>query len=293
MSGASLSSIFAVQELGVKTVFRIGSQWLISQKENYALDTNLLKRYYRLALLGFRRFEEINFRSAIMVSDSLRQNYQLSGFAAENTVVIPNGIPTDSILKNEWKEINLDRPVRLLFTGRLEHEKGTDIAVQALEYLVRRLGCVSVSLDFIGKGRDSFVDVLKSDIVKNGLQKHTHFLGFLSSDELFSRYKDYDIVLFPSVIREGFPNVIVEAMSQGVPVIASDIGGPGDIIDDGRNGLLVPPNDPEALAIAIHGLIQSPAKRSHMSAEAIQTVLQEFTFERMLDQYEAYLESCL
>lgn len=294
MSGTSLSAIFAVRDLGIPLIYRIGSRWLISQKEDYSIEGGLFKKIYRRALLGFRNFEDINFDLAIMVSESTRQNYQNAGFSVENSVVIPSGVPAQTIIKDKRIRDNLPlSPARILFAGRLEYEKGVDIVIQAIEYLVKNQGCEDVQFDFIGKGDELYVETLKQKLHGNNLIKYTRFLGFIRREELINQYKNYDISLFPSLSREGLPMTIIESMSQGVPVIASDIGGPNDIITNGKNGFLIPSGDAIALANAILVLVRSPELRDKISQAGIETVENNFAFEKMLDRYEKYLESCI
>ena len=95
-------------------------------------------------------------------------------------------------------------------------------------------------------------------------------------------------LMFPS-LSESFGIAIVEAMSVGLPVVASNVGGIPDIVDDGRNGILVPPGDPESLAGAVQALFDDAATYSKLSDAARATVLASFTEERMLESYSELL----
>jgi glycosyltransferase involved in cell wall biosynthesis len=111
--------------------------------------------------------------------------------------------------------------------------------------------------------------------------------------EVIQQYEDSDILLFPTLNLEGFGMAIIEAMAKGLTVIASDIGGPRDIIENGRNGFLVAPNNPTEFADAIEKVIQEPSLASEIGMAAIQTVRQKYTFDHMLNQYEMHLLSLL
>jgi glycosyltransferase involved in cell wall biosynthesis len=110
---------------------------------------------------------------------------------------------------------------------------------------------------------------------------------------LNQRYSDYHALLLPSLRWEGLPNTVIEGMAKGLTVIASNIGGPRDIIENGQNGLLVPPNEPLKLAAVIKELIDTPSLAADLGSSAIQTVRQKYTSEQMLDQYEAFVGSFL
>jgi glycogen(starch) synthase len=291
MQIASILPVLAVQDAGYPTVFRIGSHWPVHQKREYVDEPSAPKRWYRAALMGFRRFEELRLVHAIMVSETLKESHRRAGFDVKRMVVIPTGIPAQWIAAQPPHRPSRDGQVRLLYAGRLEVEKGTDVAVQAIEHLTYMCGHHHVCLDLAGRGQPAYVERLREMVAAAHLEKHVRLLGFLPREELLARYPEYDALLFTSLRWEGFPTTIVEAMAKGLVVIASDIGGPQDIVVDGQNGFLVPPNEPGALADAIERVIRAPAVAAEMGRTAIQTVRQQHTFERMLNEYEAYLES--
>jgi len=293
LQGTSILPILAVQDLGIRTVFRIGSHWLIQDKQVYVDEHSRSKRCYRSGLIGFRRFEELKIDSGIVVSETLKQSYHQANFNIKNMVVIPSGIPSEWIAERTSVRPSAEKPLRLLYAGRLEALKGTDVALGAMEHLVEVRNFNNVSLDLIGNGEPEYVENLKRRIGSSNLQEFVRLKGFLPRLQLLQHYGQYDVFLFPTTEREGLPMTVIEAMSQGVPVIASDIGGPKDIIEDGGNGLLVPPNEPAKLAEAIEKIISAPSLAAEIGSAAIQTVRQKYTSDRMLDQYETVLEGLL
>lgn len=291
MEAASILPILAVQDLGIRTVFCVGSRWLVNLRDEYVEEPSRVKRWYRSGLIAFRRFEELEFEAAIMVSETLKQSYRQAGFNVRNAVVIPNGIPGELIAQQPPRRRASNGLIRLLYVGRLEAKKGPDVAVRAVEHLIKVRGYRNVCLDMVGNGRPEYIDALKRLITSCSLQSIVRLTGFLPRLELIQRYSHYDMLLFPTARWEGFPVTIIEAMSQGLTVIASDIGGPRDIIENGRNGLLVAPNEPAELADAIEKIIETPSLAAEIGSVAIQTVREKYTLDRMLDRYEAFLES--
>jgi glycosyltransferase involved in cell wall biosynthesis len=290
MRATSILPVLAAQDAHVRTVFRIGSHWLVHLREAYVTDPNRLKRWYRSGLIGFRHFDKLAFGSAIMVSETLKQSYQQAGFDVAKAVVIPNGFPGDAIAQHplRWPPHGA---IRLLYAGRLEQEKGPAVAIRAVQHLINERGHQQIALDLVGKGEVAYVQELKEYIDSHALQGKINILGWMPQSELLSQYSKYDLLVFPTLCLEGFGMAIIEAMAQGLTVIASDIGGPRDIIENGQNGLLVAPNDSLALANAIEQVIKNPALAANIGACAIQTVRQKYSFQRMLDQYETLLTS--
>jgi glycosyltransferase involved in cell wall biosynthesis len=291
MLNCSIVPILAVQDLHFKPVFALESHWLIHLKKEFIGETSLAKRWYRSSLIGFRKFEELQFGPAIFASDSLKQSHLEAGFDFDNSVTIPNGIPSEWIGKESRKMRSPGQPSRLLFAGRLEDAKGPTVAVKAVDYLVNVRGFRNLKLDLIGKGTSQYIDSLRNLIESCHLKENVQLKGFRPREELIQSYYDYDVLLFPTPQWEGLPVTIIEAMAKGLVVIASDIGGPRDIIKDGQNGFLIPPNNHKELARAIEDLSKAPSLAAELSYGAVQTVRQKYSAEQMLNQYEAFLNS--
>jgi glycosyltransferase involved in cell wall biosynthesis len=158
--------------------------------------------------------------------------------------------------------------VRLLFVGRLIRTKGARDAIRALG-MVRDLPVV---LDIIGDGFDrSACEALTTEL---GLADRVHFRGLLPRREVDEFYRRADVFVFPSY-REPGGNVTFEAMSFGLPLIVSDIGGPGYVVDDSC-GIRVHPESPDqyarALSDAIVQLAENPVQRRELGAAARQRV---------------------
>jgi glycosyltransferase involved in cell wall biosynthesis len=100
-------------------------------------------------------------------------------------------------------------------------------------------------------------------------------------------------VIHPS-LHEIFPNAVGEAMSCGRAVLAADAGGTGELLGrDGTTGVLVPPSDPAAMAIAVRELLNDPDRRNRIGMEARRRIQAGFSLDRMIDGYEAALEQVI
>jgi glycosyltransferase involved in cell wall biosynthesis len=160
----------------------------------------------------------------------------------------------------------------ILFVGRLAHQKGVDVLLEAFRS-VREAepGC---RLVLVGDGpmRAQLEEYTRAA----GLQDDVHFAGVVEDPAIFTRAAD--LFAIPSRY-EGLPNSLLEAMSCGLPSVATRVSGSEDIIRHGENGLLVEPEDAEGLAAAITALASDPVQAADMGVRARETVLQDFSID--------------
>ncbi len=177
-----------------------------------------------------------------------------------------------------------DQPVRLLTVGRAVEKKGFDILLQALKRLPADL---CWRLDHVGGGALS--GTLK-DLAKDlGLDDRITWNGALAQEDVLELYRRSDIFALACRIasdgdRDGLPNVLVEASSQGLVCVSTGISGVPELLTDGQNGVVVPPENPDALSQALEMLIRDPALRHKLGAAAEQRVRCEFDFQNSVDQ---------
>jgi glycosyltransferase involved in cell wall biosynthesis len=175
----------------------------------------------------------------------------------------------------------LQRPVgnkvHVVSVGRLVSKKGYEYLVDAVRLLNER--DMRLRLDVYGGG--PLRDALQARTHEYGLDDVVHLHGACSQDELVDAYKDaHAFVLAPVVMedgdRDGIPNVLLEAMASGLPVVSSAISGIPELVSHGDNGLLVPPRDSQALALALESLIESPQMRDRLGSAARATIEERF-----------------
>jgi glycosyltransferase involved in cell wall biosynthesis len=173
-----------------------------------------------------------------------------------------------------------------LCVGRLAETKGFDTAVRALGVLARRGH--AARLEFVGDGPDRAG--LERIAREAGVADRIGFRGWLAQTELLPLYRRAWLLLAPSRVlangrRDGIPNVVVEALAMGLPCAGTRAAGLEEAITHGVNGVLAPPDDPEALAAEIEPLLADPARLDRMSEAARLRILSEFdadrNFERM------------
>ncbi len=174
-------------------------------------------------------------------------------------------------------------PPLLLSVGRLRAKKGLDTLIDACRLLHER--GVAFQCEIIGYGEEQ--ERLLGCILRHGLSGKVRLAGKLTRGEVIDAYARAAVYVQPSRIaadgdRDGIPNVLLEAMAMGLPVVASDVSGIPELVRDGRNGVLVPADDAAALADAIGGLLRDPRRCAVLGSAARAGVTAAFDNDRNL-----------
>jgi glycosyltransferase involved in cell wall biosynthesis len=168
------------------------------------------------------------------------------------------------------------RPVVLLSVGRAVEKKGYDDLIAALAMLPPGL-----AWRFVHVGGGALAKRLKRQARRLGVDERIEWCGARPQPEVLAAYRAADLFVLAAKIgrdadRDGLPNVLMEAQSQGLPCVATQLPGIAELIDDGRTGVLAPPADPRALAVALEALIRDPARRAQLGAAGEARVRQRF-----------------
>ena len=194
---------------------------------------------------------------------------------APRSVVVLNGVPERATPPVPPPD---GGPVRLGMVGRLSERKSQHVAVAAVDRL-RRAGH-DVHLEIAGTvypGNEAYESRLRADVDRLGLREHVTFSGYVSpSSVVFDRSH----VALSLSVRESLGNVVVEAQLAQRPVVASAAGGHLESVVDGVTGLLVPVDDPEAVAAAVTRLVADPATAQSLAAAGRESARTRFGTER-------------
>lgn len=164
--------------------------------------------------------------------------------------------------------------------GNIRHVKGHDIFIQAAASVVEKFPNVCFSIAG-GVLEPAYFEELQALVHKLNLGDHFHFAGAVTN--LREHLSAADVFVLPSR-SEGFSNAIVEAMAASLPVVATNVGGNAEAVQDGVSGYIVPSEDPQALAASIMELLAAPIKAKSMGAAGKQRVEEKFTVEAMMKQ---------
>ena len=213
-------------------------------------------------------------RSDSLITHTIAHSVELEneiGVSHKNFKIISHGIPIPPLQiktnKSEW--------ISVLFVGRLERRKGIEVLIKAIP-LVLKSNC-TVLFKIIGADADGISDSYSSD---SEIRQNIQFLGKVKNDELINAYQNCDIFVAPSYY-ESFGLIYAEAMAWGKPVIGTKVGGIPDVVEDNKNGILVPPGNEIELASAIIRLADSHELRSSMGLAGRKRIKENFSVEEM------------
>jgi glycosyltransferase involved in cell wall biosynthesis len=219
----------------------------------------------------------------VAVCDSLGQ-LALRTWPDLRYTVVPNGVDLTLFHPADPATPRLSKRIRCVAVARLIERKGLGDLIRALAMLERG----RFELEIVGGGSDQ--RVLRDLATRLGVADEVLFSGPLPRAEVAERYRAADLFTLPSS-AEAFGNVFAEALASGLPIVGSTTGGIPDLVDHGRNGLLVPPGDVQALAGAIRYLADDPELRAEMAvrnrARAETTLEWAQVTRRYLSIYEA------
>ena len=181
-------------------------------------------------------------------------------------------------------------PVRIVSVGRAVEKKGFDTLLQALALLPKNLHW---RFEHIGAGE--LLPDLKAQAERLGIADRVAWRGALAQADVLETYRKSDIFALACRIaadgdRDGLPNVLVEAASQGLACVSTHVSGVPELLIDGENGLVVPPDDVPALAIALEKAISDPALRRRLGDAAERRVRDHFDHRASIGQLKTLFE---
>ena len=189
---------------------------------------------------------------------------------------IPNGVDTERFSPAPR---TASATPELLFVGRLSTQKGVSVLLDALALLPARW-----HLRIVGDGPERAS--LTAQAARLGIAQRVTFHGWAQREELPALYRAADVFVFPS-LDEGMPNVVLEALASGLPIVATRIAGNDQLVLPGENGTLVPPGDPRAFAAALAPLLTDPAARQRMGARSRALATERYSWARSAGKYDA------
>lgn len=285
MAGVGVTSLLHVlATLDIPTVFHLNSYWLLYANSPDTQQSRMRIRWLKQKLIG--TLPDLTSSSFIAISETVKQTYVQAGFDTAHIEVIYNGID-QRFLELPRADNDVKEHSQLLFVGRLRVEKGLLVLLKALDILMNEQHVQhSLRLTIFGSGDAVYKKELEAFLHAKHLSQAVTFGGTVPQNELIQHYDQADMLLVPSLWKEPFGLVVAEAMARGLPVIASKIGGPAEIITHGMNGLLTEPGNAQALAVAIRTLLDTPEQGRLLGQAARQTVREHFMIEKNTQHIE-------
>ncbi len=256
----------------------------------------------------FNRLDRFSLRKAksvVTVCQAFARDIQQYGIPAERIHVLHNSLDTGWMnrpgITDQAAELRASltggKEVSVfLCVGRFSNEKGHRVLLEAVELLRASLESQNKPSAFklllIGDG------LLRKTLEQQVRDRHLESLVLFAGQqhEVRPYFAAADALVLPS-LSEGSPNVLLEAMSARVPVVATDVGGVSEIVSDGDTALLVPPNHPAKLAKALERLLENPELRARLSARAQRRLVEHFSpakyDQRLFDIYDTAVTGML
>jgi glycosyltransferase involved in cell wall biosynthesis len=271
--GQSLTSMQVAKRQGALTLVenagRHGRCWEQAAQEEYdRFDVKAIDRQPLLSpavILRMEREYELCDRIAVPSNLSFRS---FAGFGLTHKAVVVL-LGTDTQLFAPQPQ-SADRPLfRVCFVGRVELAKGVGYLLQAW----KRLAMPNAELLLVGEVKREMRPLLR--ICSDSTVRTT---GVLPAEQVAARYRDSDLFVIPSV-NEGLAQVLLEAMSSGLPVVASDMSGADDCVTDGKEGFIVPARDVDRLAEKILWCYQHRDEARAMGRAGRERIESQFTLD--------------
>lgn len=244
--------------------------------------------YYAVDRACLRRYERVVCVSETLLAECLEAGVPVSNCSLIENAIDASAYETQPDRTAAKRALNLptDRPL-VGAVGRLSPEKGFDVLIRAIDQLIE--AGTPVTLAIAGEG--SLRDELQSLIDQLGRQNDIRLVGHIADSRRLFNALDAFVL---SSRAEGLPNVLLEAFACGIPTMATPVGGVPQVLADEQNGLLVPVDDPNALATSLTRLLHNDALQQSLAQAGRHTIETRFSFRfrmrKMVALYDALLE---
>src|ERR671912_407483 len=234
---------------------------------------------------------ELKLEQVICVSARVRDLLVEAGLPIQHASIIHGGTDIErfsGVRKRDYRS----RPLKLLYAGQLVRHKGVHTAIEAMAKLVKESRAGQIHLTLVGLGHPHYEGVLHHLVERRGMGDHITFHSPVSKNEMPALLQQFDILIFPSIYEEPLARMTQEAMVSGLVVIGTTTGGTKEILRDGETGFTFSPEDGDSLAEQVTRLLTDPDLCYRVAEAGRQTVLENFTLDKMVQEIEVYLVGC-
>jgi len=275
----SLAPVLAIQKLNIPRVFDMGDDWM---KQYYG--PGLKKALYRWIKSTLPCFVggRVRLTPVISVSHWLSEELKTL-YGADDVHVVPRAV---KLAASPPKPFTY--PLRFLFAGRIEPQKGLHLLIEAA--MIVKESHPDFSVDIYGDGDPDYFDSCRRMIRDHHLTDVLHFKGFNAS--LRDLLPSYHVMIMPTMMKEPFGRVVIEAMAAGMLVIATNAFGPAEIISNGKDSLLFERGNPQALAQCIKDVLSYPLPvMEDMRDQALNKIASHYEISLVKKEVEIIMEN--
>lgn len=244
-----------------------------------------------MSILAKEGQPELKLEKVICVSAKVRQLLVEAGLPIQHARIIHGGTDIERFLEVRKRDY-LSGQLKLLYAGQLVRHKGVHTAIEAMARLVNQQGIHQITLTLVGSGHPDYEAFLRALIERERLQDFVTFHKLISKEEMPALLQQFDVLIFPSIYEEPLARMTQEAMASGLAVVGTITGGTTEILREGETGLTFAPEDADGLAKQITRLFNDPDLCCRLAQRGRQTVLENFTLDKMVNEIEAYLMDC-
>jgi glycosyltransferase involved in cell wall biosynthesis len=270
--------------------FQRGRGWIVFHHGDTAEDLKM-RLYTQLDRWSLRAADR-----SVTVCEPFADLLVGRGVRRERIQIVPNAMAAGPLVAEEdvtalRRRLELPADARVILSvGRLSTEKGHGDLLAAVRLLLRDRPQLTIRLILVGDGIER--PALERAAAAPDLASSVIFAGHCSN--VWPYYSLADVFALPSH-SEGSPNVLLEAMAAGVPIVASKVGGVPETVEDGSSALLVPASEPAALASALARVLEDPALAARLASSASERLVRRFSpearYRALLEVYRAVKES--
>ena len=235
-------------------------------------------RFPWISKMGIMQLSIRNADAIIALTQDMK--VKMESFYKGEIKVIPNGIELERFIKKEKLTNKIKQNKTIIYVGSLISLKGVNYLIKAIDIVNKKYK--NIRLLIIGEGEDRII--LENMVKDLQLDNVVKFTGLIPNTELPNYLQMGDIFVLPS-LSEGFPNVLLEAMAAGLPIISTNVCGLSEIIKDGENGYLVDPRNHEILAEKILFLVQNPKIQERISNNNLKEIM-KYSWSSVTEQIE-------
>jgi len=244
-----------------------------------------------MSMLAKEGQPDLKLEQVICVSARVRDLLVEAGLPVQHARIIHGGTDIERFQDTRKRE-HLPGHLKLLYAGQLVRHKGVHTAIEAMATLVNRRRISQITLTLVGSGHPEYEAFLRNLVERERLQDFVTFHKPVSKDKMPTILQQFDVLIFPSIYEEPLARITQEAMVSGLVVIGTTTGGTKEILRDGETGFTFAPEDADGLAEQITRLIVDPDLCCRLAQAGRQTVLENFTLDKMVKEIEAYLVGC-